>query len=1052
MKLQFKEQGFQVQAVNAVVACFDGQPLKTNRFTLERSKELIRKARQAAAGAVEIDYSIEEEIGYRNSAIQILENQVLTNIQEVQKRNDLHKSQQIERPKGLKLGYNLTIEMETGTGKTYTYIRTMYELNKHYGWSKFLVIVPSIAIREGVYKSFQVTQDHFQELYGHKINPFIYNSGRPQDIENFSSDSRISVMIINTQAFNARGADARRIYQELDQFGTRKPIDIIAQTNPILIIDEPQSVGKQGSKSLESMQEFKPLFTLRYSATHAKGEEYNKVYRLDALDAYNKRLVKKIQVKGINLKGSTGTTGYLYLEQISLSTDKPPFAVVEYEKRVGEGIRKVRQKLGEGANLYELSGNLPAYKNQTITEINGYFNKIVVGGEDIYPGDILNDKDEHAFRRVQIRECIMSHLQKEKQLFDKGIKVLSLFFIDSVEKYRIYDEVGEQALGEYARIFEEEYNNLRSDFLDLFHQEYNDYLKDTDPSQVHKGYLPAGEEGLPTNYGEYLQRDDAHRVHDGYFSIDKKGKSVDPSLKRGSEDSDDISAYDLIMKDKERLLSFEEPTRFIFSHSALKEGWDNPNVFQICALKSAESGSQTRRRQEVGRGMRLCVNKNGTRLDFEMVGDQVHEINKLTVIASESYEAFAKGLQSEIAATLKDRPQKAEVEYFVGKVVKNEKEEEHRLTEEDAKKLNKLLYKNEIIDEDDKITPDGREFIEQNKMPLPMTLEPYRDSINQLLKAIYTGGTLQPEDERQTIILNTNTNFKKKEFQELWDKINLKTIYEVKFDTDKLINDSKILINAQLHIGDRAYEVKTGELQDGSKEQMKEGSLIKESKRQYLKLNNDLYTNTAYDIVGEIEVLTHLTRRTIVAILKAINEEKFLLLRKNPEEFIAKCSKLINEVKASLIINNIVYHKIDETHDAKTVFTNDKSALRNSDLLKKHIYDYLTSDSKVESDFAKVLENSTEVVVYAKLPKSFYISTPVANYSPDWAIVFDKEKVRHIYFVSETKGSDSDLDLREIEKLKIHCAAEHFKEISGNEVKFDRVSSYEKLMEIVQLK
>src|SRR5690606_36791332 len=340
MKLQFKEQGFQVQAVNAVVACFEGQPLKTNRFTLERSKELIRKARQAAAGAVEIDYSIEEEIGYRNSAIQILENQVLTNIQEVQKKNDLHQSQQIERPKGLKLGYNLTIEMETGTGKTYTYIRTMYELNKHYGWSKFIVIVPSIAIREGVYKSFQVTQDHFQELYGHKINPFIYNSGRPQDIENFASDSRISVMIINTQAFNARGADSRRIYQELDQFGTRKPIDIIAQTNPILIIDEPQSVGKQGSKSLESMQEFKPLFTLRYSATHAAGEEYNKIFRLDALDAYHKRLVKKIQVKGINLKGSAGTTAYLYLEQISLSTSKPPFAIVEYEKRVGDSIKR----------------------------------------------------------------------------------------------------------------------------------------------------------------------------------------------------------------------------------------------------------------------------------------------------------------------------------------------------------------------------------------------------------------------------------------------------------------------------------------------------------------------------------------------------------------------------------------------------------------------------------------------------------------------------------------------------------------------------------------
>lgn len=1041
MKLQFKEQDFQIQAVKAVVDCFDGQPLKTNRFTLERSKELIRKAKQAATGTMAIEYDIEEEIGYRNSTLQITEEHVLSNIRKVQKDNDLRESQQIERPNGVKLGYNLTIEMETGTGKTYTYIRTMYELHKRYGWSKFIVIVPSIAIREGVYKSFEVTQDHFQELYGHKINPFIYNSGRPQDIENFASDSRISVMIINTQAFNASGADARRIYQELDQFGTRKPIEIIAQTNPILIIDEPQSVD--GEKTLKSMQDFNPLLTLRYSATHKV--DYNKVYRLDALDAYNKRLVKKIQVKGINLKGSTGTTGYLYLEQISLSTTKPPYAVVEFEKRVGEGVKKVRQKLSEGANLHELSGNIPAYNNQTITEINGYLNKIVVAGQDIYPGDILNDKDENAFRRVQIRETIMSHLKKEKQLFEKGIKVLSLFFIDSVEKYRVYDETGEQTLGEYARIFEEEYNNVRNDFLDLFQQEYNDFLKDSDPGKVHKGYMP-------TNYGEYLKRDEAHRVHEGYFSIDKKNKLVDPSVKRGSEDSDDISAFDLIMKDKERLLSFEEPTRFIFSHSALKEGWDNPNVFQICALKNADGASQTRRRQEVGRGMRLCVNKNGNRLDFEAVGDQVHEINKLTVVASESYETFAKGLQSEIAATLKDRPQKAEVEYFVGKLVTDEKEGEHRLTEEDAKKLNKLLYKNDVIDENDKITTEGRELIEQNKMPLPEHLEPYRESIGKILKAIYTGEVFKPEDERQTIVLNPNQNFKKKEFQELWEKINLKTIYEVKFDTNKLISDSKIRINAQLCIGDRVYEVKTGELLEGTKEQLQEGVLIKESERQYLKLKNDLYANAVYDIVGEIEVLTNLTRSTIVEILKAIKEEKFLLLRKNPEEFIAKCSKLINEVKASLIINNIVYHKIEEKHDAKTVFSNDKYALRNTDLLKKHIYDYLTSDSKIESDFAKALESSVEVVVYAKLPKSFYISTPVANYSPDWAIVFDKEKVRHIYFVTETKGSDSDMDLREIEKLKIHCATEHFKEISGNEVRFEKVSGYNKLLEIIQMK
>lgn len=1041
MKLQFKEQDFQVQAVKAIVDCFEGQPLKSNRFTLERSAAILRKAKQAATGTQTIDFEIEEEIGYRNSAIQLLESQMLKNIQEVQKQNDLHESQQIERPRGVKLGYNLTIEMETGTGKTYTYIRTMYELHKKYGWSKFIVIVPSIAIREGVYKSFQITQDHFQELYGHKINPFIYNSSSPQDIENFASDSRISVMIINTQAFNVRGKDARRIYQELDQFGTRKPIEIIAQTNPILIIDEPQSV--EGEKTLASMQDFNPLFTLRYSATHK--EEYNKVYRLDALDAYNKRLVKKIQVKGINLKGSTGTTGYLYLEHISLSTTKPPYAVVEFEKRTAAGsIIKVRQKLGEGANLYELSGNMPAYKNQTITEINGYLNKVVIGGQDLYPGDIFNDKDEHAFRRVQIRECILSHLQKEKQLYSQGVKVLSLFFIDTVEKYRVYDEDGEQQLGEYAQLFEEEYNKVKNDFLDLFEQEYNDFLKNTDPSKVHKGYMP-------NNYGEYLKRDDASRVHNGYFSIDKKGKAVDPNVKRGKEDSDDVSAYDLIMKDKERLLSFEEPTRFIFSHSALKEGWDNPNVFQICALKHSDSGSLTRRRQEVGRGMRLCVNEHGIRQDFELMGERVHEINKLTVIASESYEAFAKGLQKEIADTLKDRPQKAEVDYFIGKLITNEQGDELRLTEDDARKLQFKLIVGQVIDEDYKITATGKELIEQGKIELPEKLLPFKESVCKLLQAIYTGDAFKPEDERQTVVLNTNSNFKKKAFQALWEKINLKTIYEVNFDTNKLIADSKIKIDAQLHIGDRVYEVKTGELEDGTAEQMKEGSLVREHHREYLKLKNDLYSDTVYDVVGEIEVQTNLTRKTIVEILKKIKQEKFIFIRKNPEEFIAKCSKLINEVKASLIINNIVYHKTDERHDAKTVFTNDKFALRKSELLKKHIYDFLTSDSKIESDFASALETSTEVVVYAKLPKSFYVSTPVANYSPDWAIVFDKDKVRHIYFVAETKGSDSDMDLREIEKLKIHCASEHFKEISGAEVRFEKVSSYEKLMDIVQL-
>jgi len=1043
MKLHFKQQPYQVEAVKSVVDCFAGQPLKTNRFTLEKSREILRKAKAVATGAapMEFDTEVMQEIGYRNSPIQLSESEMLRNIQAVQELQGLVVSKEIERPKGVQLGYNLTVEMETGTGKTYTYIRTMYELHKHYGWSKYIVIVPSIAIREGVFKSFELTQDHFQEIYGHRINPFIYNSGRPQDIETFASDSRISVMIINTQAFASSGADAKRIYQELDHFGTRKPIDIIAQTNPILIIDEPQSA--EGEKTVKSMQDFRPLLTLRYSATHKA--VYNKIYRLDALDAYQQKLVKKIQVKGINQKGSTGTQGYLYLEQISLSTTKPPYAVVEFEKRSGDSVRRVRQKLEEGANLYELSGNMPAYKNKVIQEINGYLNKIVVGGEDIYPGDVINDRDELAFRRIQIRETILSHLQKEKQLFYKGVKVLSLFFIDSVDKYRVYNEQGEEETGAYAKIFEEEYYNARNQFIDLFHQEYADYLQETDPSLSHKGYMPQP-------YEEYLKRDEASRVHQGYFSIDKKNRYTDPTTKRGSEDSDDISAYDLIMKDKERLLSMDEPTRFIFSHSALKEGWDNPNVFQICALKNADEGSQIRRRQEVGRGMRICVNDLGHRLDYDSVGEQVHEINLLTVIASESYESFAKGLQEEIASTLSARPQRASAEFLVGKLISPAGEDPYRLTKEDAQKLNKLLYKHDILDEDDRITPEGKERIATGTIPVPEHLIKYQEGVTKVLKAIYDNEAIKPEDGRQTIFLNPNKNFHRKEFQELWNKISFRTIYEVKFDTGKLIEDAVLKINAELRVSDRLFQIKSGTLKAGTQQDLFAGTSMTDESSRVEKVQGRVDTEARYDLIGEIESLTQLTRRTIATILQRIRPAQFVLVQKNPEEFIARCARLINEVKASLIINNIVYTRLDEQYDARTVFTNDKQTLRNSAILKRHIYDYLTSDSRIETEFAKALDESAEVVVYAKLPRNFQVATPMGNYSPDWAIVLDKEKVRHIYFVAETKGAESDMELREIEKLKIHCAREHFKAISGNEVLFDKVTGYDKLLEIIQPK
>lgn len=1014
MKLQFKQQQFQLDAVKAVVDCFQGQPEKTNRFTLERTKEIIRKTKLAAEGAWDLGFELEEAIGYRNASLQPTEATILQNIKAVQSRNNLHESERIERPRGFRDGYNLTVEMETGTGKTYTYIRTMYELQKKYGWSKYIIIVPSVAIREGVHKTFEVTQDHFQEIYGQKIATFVYSSSRPQDLESFASDRRISVMIINTQAFNKKHSNV--MHEESDRFGSRKPIEIISQTNPILIIDEPQSVD--GAKTLESMKEFKPLLSLRYSATHKV--DYNMVYRLDALDAYNEKLVKKIQVKGVSIKGSTGTGGYLYLEEISLSTTKPPFAVIEFEQRQGTGVKRVRKKLEQGASLYDHSGGLPVYKNVTIQEIDGHKNMVVIGGEELVPGQILNDRDELAFRRVQIRECIKSHLEKERVLFQQGIKVLSLFFIDSVEKYRVYDENNEAQLGEYAKIFEAEYKEQIAN-LEMFTPEYNDYLL----------------------------RDQANAVHNGYFSIDKKGRAVESKLNRNEESAsneDAERAYDLIMKDKERLLNLEEPVRFIFSHSALKEGWDNPNVFQICALKNVDSASETRRRQEVGRGMRLCVNNEGVRQDVQLIGDRVHEVNKLTVIASESYEAFAKGLQDEIAKTLKERPAKADEEFFKGKEVTNASGEKRRLTAEDARQLQNTLIYDRIVDPDNKVTEEGREKIEAGEFNVPEQLEPFKQSIQQLLKTIWSGEVLKPEDERRRMVLNTNANFKKKEFQELWNRINLRTIYEVNFNSDKLIRDCSIKIDAQLHIQPRHYEVRTGTMQTGgTRSQIESGTAFRTHEAETRYLNSDVSTEAVYDLVGEIESRTHLTRRTIVAILKAIKEEKFLLVRKNPEEFIAKVSVLINEVKASLIINNIVYHKTEERHDAKTVFLNDKTALRESEQLHKHIYDFLTTDSTIEANFAQELEAQNEVIVYAKLPRSFFIPTPVANYSPDWAIVIDKGSERHVYFVAETKGSESDQDLREIEKLKIHCAEEHFKAIGEKTVVFKKVATYENL-------
>ena len=604
MKLQFKHQKFQADAAKAVCDVFAGQPYLTPSYMMDKG---YVKNEQIAL------YEEERFTGFGNSKLvpELNDGIILENINKIQCGNQIEPSKQLEGR------YNLTVEMETGVGKTYTYIKTMYELNKRYGWSKFIIVVPSVAIREGVYKSFQITEEHFAEEYGKKIRYFIYNSAQLTEIDRFASDSAINVMIINSQAFNARGKDARRIYMKLDEFRSRKPIDILAKTNPILIIDEPQSV--EGAATKERLKEFNPLFTLRYSATHKKDSLYNMIYRLDAMEAYNKKLVKKIAVKGISVTGSTATEGYVYLQSINLSKGNPT-ATIEFDVKGATGVRKATRIVGEGYNLFPNSGELAEYKNgYTVLRIDGRDSSIeFTNGIKLFAGDVIGAVSEDQLRRIQIRETILSHIERERQLFYKGIKVLSLFFIDEVAKYKQYDAAGLAFNGLYADIFEEEYKQVIGN-LQIAISDADEYLK-------------------------YLDGITAEDTHAGYFSIDKKShRMIDSKLgDRRERTSDDADAYDLIMKNKERLLDRREPVRVIFSHSALREGWDNPNVFQICTLK--QSGSDVRKRQEVGRGLRLSVNQKGERMDSHLLGGDVHNVNVLTVVMTALPRSFKRSL------------------------------------------------------------------------------------------------------------------------------------------------------------------------------------------------------------------------------------------------------------------------------------------------------------------------------------------------------------------------------------------------------------------------
>ncbi len=1025
MKFKFKIQDYQTEAVDAVVKVFEGQSFN-DKVSYLRDLGKMGSAIQISSFEDEASYAYSDGNGFENAPIELSDARILDNIRALQLVNNIKQSNELSKPFGPNCRCALDIEMETGTGKTYCYIKTMFELNKQYGWSKFIVVVPSIAIREGVKKSFEVMEDHFFEYYGKKARYFVYNSKNLNQLDNFSSSKDIYVMIINSQAFasslkeGAKNEAARIIYSKQDSFGSRRPIDVIAANRPIVILDEPQKLG--GDATQTSIKRFNPLFSLNYSATHKN--VHNPVYVLDALDAYQKKLVKKIEVKGFELRNLRGTDGFVYLSKILLDPKKPPMARVTFEVNYAKSINRETRILGVGDNLYELSagnnGKMPPleqYKNGfVIKNISPIDNTITfLNGLVIAVDEVRGDISERDMRRIQIRETILSHFEKEEKLFNLGIKCLSLFFIDEVAHYRQYDDEGNELLGDYGVMFEQEYISVLNDYITIY----------------------------DTPYVQYLKSIDVHDTHKGYFSIDKKtNRAINSVEKKGV--CDDISAYDLILKNKERLLSFEEPTRFIFSHSALREGWDNPNVFQICTLK--QSNSEVNKRQEVGRGMRLCVNRAGDRIDGSIQGLKIHDINVLTVIASDSYRTFVADLQKDIKDALYERPTKATKEYFAGKiiVVNGDRVE---ITKEQAIKIERYLGFNNYIDYDGNITDEYRTAQENGTFaPLPAELADMSDGIHKLIQGVFdekvfaelVGSASKPKITENPL----NDNFYKAEFKKLWNYINHKYAYTVNFDSDELIARSIKAINDGLYVTELTYVRTVGS-------QGKDDLEFTEGKTKTTTLKNTGGSNAVYDLIGKVAQGTTLTRKTVVKILQGIEKFKFAMFRNNPEEFISKVIRYINEQKASLVIDEIKYDITDEEPYTSDIFNlggvvNFEKAVK----VDKHITPYVVVDSDIEKNFAIDLDHDEDkVCVYAKLPKTFKIPTPVGNYSPDWAIAFYENSVKYIYFVAETKGSEQHRD--EIEIAKNLCAKKLFAKLNDGNVRYDVVGSYKQLMDII---
>ncbi len=1057
MKFKFKVQQYQSDAAQAVCDVFEGQP---NQGAAAYLRDLGRASRRA--GQDVLDLYGDDAQGYANAPVALSPQELLANVRAVQRRNQIPESTELFCGMG---ACQLDVEMETGTGKTYVYTKTMLELNRLYGWCKFIVVVPSVAIREGVAKSLENTADHFFEQYHRRVRFFVYDSDNLTELDSYAQSSDVSCMVINMQAFNssmkegAANKAARIIFDERDEFGSRRPIDVIAANRPIVIVDEPQKMGKKGGATQKGIARFNPLFVLGYSATHK--EKHDLVYALDALDAYNQRLVKRIEVKGFTLKNMRGTDGYLYLRDIVVSKNRPPQAVIEFKcMSAGGAVRKKTARFSEGDSIYEASGatRLEAYRTYVIASGNdgivpaqdgrpGYvrFLDASIGDEGrVYVGEVYNDSAADDMQRIQIRETILSHLEKEEALFHRGIKCLSLFFIDEVAKYR--DVSGQGQVVGYGKVFEEE------------------YAAAVDARLAH----PTVDDLRDPSYLDYLRRDDAHRVHGGYFSIDKKGNTVESKKEGKSEAADGVGindddarrAYDLILRDKERLLSFEEPVRFIFSHSALREGWDNPNIFQICTLK--ESGSETSKRQEVGRGMRLAVDKDGVRQDAALLGaDEVHRVNLLTVVASQSYETFVRDLQADIRSTLRARPRRVEMDMFCGRdfVIDGEPV---RFSAEQSRRVYKALYKADLIDEDDLPTEafrtmvTGGYFVECfiEKLPPEIADARHARAVEALVRSVFDEHALDGMVARAQEKVSENAlteNFSREEFRQLWARINRKHAYTVSFSDDELRRKAVARINADLRVSRLQYTLTRGaQASQAGREQVERG----ESFDRQATVTREVEAGAAcvgvsYDLVGEVAQAAAITRRSAAAILAAIEPAVFAQYRANPEEFIKKSAALIVAEKAAMVVEHVSYHEIDDAYDESIFTVRMPEGASRAYEAKKGVQRFVFPDSDGERKFAEDLDAAGEVAVYAKLPRSFQIPTPVGNYAPDWAIAFRQGSVRHVFFVAETKGTMDTLELSGVENAKIACAKKLFNEMSTSEVRYHNVATYDDLLQVM---